>query len=311
MRIRCALSIRWWRRMWCGCEPIRMRAHSPLYELIPTREREWRFQESALMQKATDRFDQIWEQYQGTNQLGRHLKRFLHDYPRHIDGLVHMSNHKLDIGQALEAYGLAYAAVAVATSYFPKSFDNERDRLPGGFVQNRPFLRALNSLRLAQDGLGDTRAAIQTAYQHMSFDVEDRMGVRMILPLYLIQEGRDAAALEIFEKPSFADTFHTAEYLKVLVLIRLERSSEANKTLNRCLHYYPQVARFILDPSIEQPESESRFGGLISGSALEGWFYGRQYAHLWHSSGKAIELLKELSAPFANSQWSRYQGMKD
>lgn len=283
-----------------------MKVNQPLYELIPLGDHEWRFQESPEMFQATGRFDAILESHQGSKQFGRHLKKFLTGQPQHIDGLAHYAMHKTDAGQTLDAYAYAHAAAAVGRSVFPRDFQPGRDRLPGGFVQNRPFLRALNELRLAQAALGDTKAAIRTCQEHMSFDLEDRMGIRMDLPSYLMSEGRDEAALEVFSRPAFADTFHTAEYLHALVLFRMHRLDEAESLLAHCLRYSPQVARFILDPHAERPQDDSPFG-ITMGCAYEGWFYGQQYVRLWQETKGAVEFLRKAAEPHAAANWARHK----
>lgn len=256
-----------------------MKKHEPHYELLPLGKREWRFQESLAMVLATQRFDVIWERYQGLTTLGRQLRKFLAEHPQHIDGLHHFAMHRLDSGHRLDAYACAQAAVAVGKGVFPVGFLIGRDRLPGGFVQNRPFLRAMNGLMSAQAELNDLGAAIETASELLAFDAEDRMGVRLVLPQYLMETDRDEAALDIFTKGGFEDTFHTAEYLKALALFRLQKLDDATNVLAACLGRYPQVARFILEPGLENPPNDSRFG-IASGSAFEGWYYARQYSSL-------------------------------
>ena len=112
--------------------------------------------------------------------------------------------------------------------------------------------------------------------------------------------------MELFEKPAYQETFHGVEYLHALALIRLGKRDEAKKSLDYCLHYYPLVAKYLLDPSLLEPPNEDRFGGVVSGSELEGWIHALQFGHLWRMNQEAMELLRQESKPNAQNNWKRW-----
>lgn len=93
---------------------IPMKVNEPPLQLIRVWENEWRFHESQDIQRATLRFDVIWEKHNWDKKLGTPLKKFLTECPVHIDGLYHYAMHKLNAGQLIDAY--AYVATAVATA---------------------------------------------------------------------------------------------------------------------------------------------------------------------------------------------------
>jgi hypothetical protein len=126
----------------------------------------------------------------------------------------------------------------------------------------------------------------------------------MALPIYLLRENCSEAVLGIFSKPGWEGTFHTATYLKALAVLKLGRFDEAMATLEDCLRYYPQVARFILDIHAP-PQDADTPRRIVCGSAYEGWFYGRQYAPLWLATPGAIEFLTRVSMPLAAEGWER------
>lgn len=125
---------------------------------------------------------------------------------------------------ALDAYAFARTAVATAKEAFPNDYDPSRHQIPGGFVDNRPFLRALYEFMQCCDALGDVDGAATAGFEILAYDLADRMGARLELPKYLIKQGRYATAAELFERPDFVGTFHRASYLHPLVL-PLGRSS--------------------------------------------------------------------------------------
>lgn len=285
-----------------------MKENIPALQLIPTDTHEWRFQESPAMQRVTLRFDAIWERHQGDKKLGSPLKRFLTDHPNHVDGLHHYAMHRIHMGHVLDGYAYAVTAVATAKAVFPPDLQPGRDQIPYGFVTNRPFHRAINGLMFAHASLGNKAAAIGTANEQLAFDPEDRMGVRIVLPIYLLEEGQTRAAIDIFTKPRWKDTFGTAVYLHALALLRLGQADEGRSVLETCVASYPQVARYIINADAPEPDADTRFG-IEWGSEYEGWFYGRQYQVLWRVKPECVDLLKEVSAPFAKDGWKRRRSL--
>ncbi|CAN5626283.1 hypothetical protein BH09VER1_BH09VER1_14280 [soil metagenome] len=282
-----------------------MKLIEPRYQLLDRGNQEWRFDESREMYQDTLRFDQIWESRGGTRGLASSLRSFLKDCPFHIDALHHYAMVKFNEGKLLDAYAFAQSAVAIGRNVFPEEFRRGRDRLPGGFTQNRPFLRAVHGLMLAQAALGDRISAVDTARELIGYDSEDRMGGRLSLPLYLLLESRDAEALKVFETPGFEDTFHTADFLKILALFRLGRLEEAKTVFVSYLHYHPQVIRFLLDPTAPPPPNDSPFG-VTSGSEYEGWSVAAQYDHVLSRSKGAFDWLANESKETAARGWARY-----
>lgn len=282
-----------------------MKLNEPAYRLVQMDPRVWRFEESEEMNAVTDLFDDLLERHRSGPKFTSALRKFLNDHPNHLDALHHYAMAKLGEGKPLDAFAFAHAAVAVARSSFPKEFVPGRDRLPGGWTENRPFLRTLHGLMLAQDAVFDRPAAIATARELIAFDPEDRMGARLSLPEFLLAEGRNVEALAVFSMPGFKDTFHVVDYLHVLALLRLERVEDARPLLANCLSRYPQVARFILKPASPEPEDEGAGWGITVGSAYEGWFYGTRFSWLWITPENAKALLQEMAAPIAAAGWSR------
>ena len=194
---------------------------------------------------------------------------------------------------------------------FPKQFFIGQDRLPTGFFQNRPFLRALHGLMLAQRTVNLIEDAIDTGEMCLALDRGDRMGARESLAIYLLECGRDKTALNLFENPAYKEKFFGTEYLHALALIRLNCEKEARGVLRSCLQDYPQVARFILDRKLPQPINEDRYGFVSSGSELEGWQQAQYFGSLWRPNRAAMKVLREESRPYAEQGWKRYAKMAD
>lgn len=278
--------------------------NSPDLQLISVGEHEWRFLESPAMQNVTLKFDAIWERYQGEKNLGTPLKKFLSENPNHVDGLHHYAMHRIYAGHLLDGYVYALAAVTTARAVFPQEFQQGLDRIPYGFVSNRPFHRAINGLMFAHASMRDIKAAIRCANEQLDLDSEDRMGVRMILASYLLEDGQPQAALKILSFLEKRDLLFTTCYLKAIALFCLGKADEGKALLKVCLSSYPHVARYILNATAPAPVADTRFG-IECHSEYEGWFYGCQYAPLWRQSPEAMNSLRELSEPIAAAGWKR------
>lgn len=282
-----------------------MKLIEPHYRLENCGGKEWRFQESAEMLAATEKFDALLEKTFNSPGLAA-LYKILKKHPNHIDVLHHYASLLQNEGKHLEGLAFSQMAVAVGMKAFPKQFVIGQDTLPTGFIANRPFLRALHGLMLAQKTVDLMEDAIATGETCLALDHQDRMGARESLANYLMESGRDRATLELFENPTYKDTFFATEYLHVLALIRLGQEQQARDLLRKRLHYYPQVARFILNHRLPQPINEDRFGGIISGSELEGWIHARYFGSLWRSNRVAVKILREESRPYTEQNWKRY-----
>ena len=272
-----------------------MKIIKPPYELLDMGHREWRFQGSEEMQAATLEFDAILEWANEPAKYTARLHKFLLKHPDHIDGLHHYSMCLTNSRAPLEALAFSQTAVTTGIRIFPAGFTIGKDRLPTGFVQNRPFLRSLHGLMLAQRNVGLIQEAITTGEMCLALDVGDRMGAREDLVFYLLEANHDSAALSLFENPAFAGTFLSGEFLHALALIRMDREADALPILKNRLRYTPQVAKFILNRNLPEPVNDDRLGFVASGSTYEGWVVAQKYAYLWRTNRKAMRLLRRES----------------
>jgi tetratricopeptide (TPR) repeat protein len=269
----------------------------PPYALTPDRfsQNEWIFEESEEAFQATEEFDGILDVGRSIGGAGKSatlLRRFLKRFPWHFDAFTHYGLLRLNERKTLEAYAFFHTAVALAKNCFPREFNPAKHRIPGGFVQNRPYLRALSNLMNCCDVMGDTERASELGYELLSLDPDDRMNVRFELPKYLLGLGRYERASKLFETRRYKDTFHMAIYLYPLVLLHLGKKKEATAAILECLDY-PQTARYLLNPDLPMPPPELSFGGLISGNEAEGFYFARQYLPYWIGCPQSLELLRE------------------
>lgn len=259
-----------------------MKTNEPPYQLVRTRvsDQEWIFNESADAFAATLEFETLLERTRGGERLASLLRAFLKAHPWHFDAMTHYASCKMEERKYLEAYAFSMTAVATAREAFPSDFDEAIHQIPGGFVQNRPFLRALHGKMQAAAAIGELGTAIATGKLLLKLDIQDRMGGREDLPRYLLREGRYQEAIDLFESEDFRGTFGRAEYLRPVTLLYLKRRAEAIASIEDCLRT-PATARYILDGMLPRPDSDSPIGGYTSGSDLEGWYHAKIYRDFW------------------------------
>lgn len=255
-------------------------------------EKEWIFEESAEAYQATEKFDAILDtgRFGGGKSIAPSLRNFLKRFPWHFDAFTHYGLCKMDEGKTLDAYAFFQTAVALAQSCFPREFDPDNHSICGGFVQNRPYLRALSNLMNCCGVLGYVERAKEVGYQLLALDSNDRMAARMELPKYLLALKRYDAAVKLFETKRYHDTFHTALYLYPLALLQSGKKPEAIAAIKHL--GYPKIAHYILNPELPMPQSDSNFG-FTYGSPAEGFYYAQQYASYWVKCPGALGLLRE------------------
>lgn len=275
------------------------------YQLVRMAAQEWRFETSERIDALTQKYFDLCERHSRTGKLTSALRRFLNEHPGHLDALGHYAMCKLEEGKALDAFAFAHTAVATGRRAFPLDFDPGLGTLPGGWHENRPFLRALHVLMLAQQALHDRLNAIDTGFELLLRDPEDRMGARMELPELLLAEGRDQDALDLFAKPEFEGAFDTSIYLEALAWLRVGDEAKAIEVLQQALRYFPQVARFLLDVSNHEPEEGLTPFGIASGSPYEGWNFARRYRRFWREPEGAMKVLLRVAEPAARAGWER------
>ena len=253
----------------------------------------------------TLKFDEILEYWRGTRGLTSELRKFLNKYPWHFDAMSHYSACKLDSGRTLDALAFAQTAVSTAYAAFPQDFIEGEHEIPGGFVENRPFLRCLYNLMITQYAMGEYSEASNTAYRMLQYDSQDRMGARLELPKYLLRLGMYSKVLALFEDEQFEDTFHAAKYLLPIALLKVGRNDDARREIRGCLST-PRIAKYLLNEGLPQPVPEQPFFGVTMGSELEGFLYANEYRSFWQSEKDALNLLREYSVEAEAQGWPRY-----
>jgi len=283
-----------------------MTINEPKLTLEKMGDGEWRFKEAEYRAYVHVEFQKVLEAHLGKPKFGPALRTFILSHSDHMEAFTYYALLKLDQRKATDALVFAHTAVAIGRQAFTSEFVSANGQLPTGWTENRPFLRALYTLMLAQTFAGGLdNEAIATGEECLHLDPEDRSGARLKLVEYYLRAQRPRRALALFEREIYRDAFWADGYLHAFALFELNGPDGARDIMRRYLGYYPQVARFILDPNAEPPKNESVIGGEISGSEYEGWVKANTWGWMWRHSAKALAFLKAEAESWIKNDWKR------
>lgn len=107
------------------------------------------------------------------------LARLWEKFPQCIDALVHMGNMSFDSERAFRsAFNCYSGAVHIAEQRLPLDADAQ---FPWLYLNNRPYLRALNGLCLWHWKNGDFEKSAELAEKSLRLNPKDNQGARFIL----------------------------------------------------------------------------------------------------------------------------------
>jgi len=118
------------------------------------------------------------------------LTKLWEDYPQCIDALVHIGHLYLDYWNSLQhALNCYRTAIHIAEKNLPEDFNGV---MPWICLENRPYLRALHGLCLAQWRMKDFDEAYKTAEKLLRICPGDNIGIRLIMePIASRREWRE------------------------------------------------------------------------------------------------------------------------
>ncbi|MDD3903491.1 MAG: hypothetical protein PHO09_07430 [Sphaerochaeta sp.] len=126
--------------------------------------------------------DPVYESTEMDSKKGYdYLAKLWEEYPQCIDALVHMGNHFFSSGPLFgfrSAYNYYKGAVYIAEQNMPMV---KNAKFPWILLNNRPYLRALHCLCLADWKLGNFEQAESTARKLLKLNPNDNQGVRFIV----------------------------------------------------------------------------------------------------------------------------------
>ena len=258
--------------------------------------REWEFVYPRTHRDVMNEFQSGCELYEAGEPTTAEaiFKNVLAQIPDHIDAIHHLAMVLSDRGLSDEARDLWEQAVRIGRKAFPPEFDTQGDLLEWGWLDNRPFLRALHGLGLAYLWQGDVEEALKIFQELLRLNPNDNQGNRAMAGRILVQLGKLDEALNLYgHYPE--DIMPDTLYGRALVLFQMGRKREANRALRRAIEYMPLVAKELLKARHRLPKSVIE-GSVTVGGADEAYYYWREWGSLWKVNPGALDWLREYYA---------------
>jgi tetratricopeptide (TPR) repeat protein len=149
-------------------------------------------------QAADDVFDQGMEHWWAGDrrQAVKLFQRALKLDPRHADAHNHLGIVALDM-RKLKAAELHFRAAADGGQ---RHLERDGENVPWGFMENRPYLRALANLALVLREQRNWAEALTLHQQLLRLNPDDHQGVRWLIGVEYLRVGDNDGAIDAFHK---------------------------------------------------------------------------------------------------------------
>jgi len=232
------------------------------------------------------------------------LERLVADDPAFIDGHTHLGYALFDQGKTKKGLEACLAGVAAAEAAIPKGFDGTT---PWGFLENRPYLRALHGVALGYLRLKQRKNAIPLLEKMLRLNPNDNQGIRYLVGPEYLRTGKTDKAREILEAE--ADSYPSYHYELGLLHMGKGEWVEATTSLRRGFATNAYIAEALLgNPA---PAPLPIWHGSNFGDADMATDYVAQYGDYWARFPDLLQFLNWLyhhSAVLterAETQWCR------
>lgn len=199
-----------------------------------------------------DAFNELLELHQSgqmeDKQYVNELNRLIAREPNFIDLHAHLSFALLDQDKPKKALDAALAGVAVGNSLVPESFGGQ---IEWGHLKNRPFLRALHGVILANVRLRRHKNAVMLIDKLLTFNPNDNTGVRYLLGSELVRAGDYERAATIFDE--YDEHYPPYHYEQALLHIMNNNWVKAATELRRGFASNIYIAEMLCGNSTPKP----------------------------------------------------------
>lgn len=215
------------------------------------------------------------------------LNELLTADPDFIDGHAHLGYALFDQGKYKLALQACQRGVQVGEGVISPGFDG---LIEWGYLENRPFLRAMHGLVLSLLRLGQRLKALPLMEQMLSWNPDDNQGIRYLIGSVYLRAGKTGEAH--IRLLASADDYPPCQYDLALLHFRkgkygsaatsLRRGFMANGYIAEMLCGYSDPARIVIWHGSNHAEPE------LAGD------YVSQYGVLWRETPDAIAFLRWL-----------------
>lgn len=215
------------------------------------------------------------------------LKELLTAEPDFIDGYAHLGYALLDQEKFKPALQASQRGMQIGESAIPAGFDG---LIEWGYLENRPFLRAVHGVVLSHLRLGQRLKALPLMEQMLSWNPDDNQGIRYLIGSEYLRAGKvGEAQIRLLAN---ADDYPPCQYDLALLQFRQGKYAAAATSLRRGFIANSYVAEMLSgNPA---PAPIAIWHGSNHAEPELARDYVSQYGGLWRETPDAIAFVRWL-----------------
>lgn len=238
-----------------------------------------------------DEFDDLLDTYQSGEMNDKRyiteLNRLIRQEPDFIDLHAHLSFAFLEQDKPKKSLDAALAGLAAGNRLIPESFSGV---IEWGYVENRPYLRALQGAMLAYVRLRRHKDAATLIDKMLACNPNDNQGSRYLLGSEVLRAGDKERAATIFDE--YADDYPpycyelallhilNKEWVKAATALRHGFSANSYIAEMLCGNFHPQPLAIWHGTNFAEPEMATN--------------YIEMYGELWFRHPEALAFVRWL-----------------
>lgn len=265
-------------------------------QLIKPSGNSWRFEFPSLYYSLDDKLEEAIDiLYSDSLKSIKILIEIIKSYPYHIDAYHHLANayfycNKID--DALINYEKAFS---IGSKCFPnkKDFQFGRDLIEWGYIENRPFLRAMHGLSIACWYSCKKEKSILLWEKMLKLNPIDNQGIRILFAISCLEFQRYDELIILSN--NFGDGIgHDVEIALSLIYFIKHDLEKAKYYLRNALRYNMEEIKSLLKRNITEPDLRGSYdNGMIicnkDYSIYEFYKWNHKY---WKEVPGALDFLK-------------------
>lgn len=238
-----------------------------------------------------DKLDNLFGNYQSGEMNDKRyiseLKRLIGQEPDFIDFHANLSFAFLEQDKPKKALDAALTGLAAGDRVIPESFAGF---IEWKYVENRPYLRALQGAMLAYVHLQRHKDAVAHIDKMLTYNPTDNLGSRYLLGSELLRAGDKERAVNIFDE--YADDYPpycyemalchclNKDWIKAATALRRGFNTNSYIAEMLCGNFYPQPLAIWHETNFSEPEMATN--------------YIETYGELWYHHPEALAFIHWL-----------------
>jgi thioredoxin-like negative regulator of GroEL len=282
----------------------------PSVRIVREGKHEWQFEHPSTIQTLREtvrEFDKINEEVTIANdefdsalavnyaQIMDIIESAVKKEPLFFEGAIRLAHDEFTHGDEKEAKAILKKSIESARALFPHDFAQDKDTLPWGMLDNRPFLLLLGEYATLVETIDGSMKALPLYEELLALNPGDNQGIRSLLATAYLKTNQLEKLSTLSEKyPD--DMMQELVVGNILALYKQGKYDDAKKKILNNTKYSAHVFREILKVGAH-PQPELTPGRVRAGGDDEAWLYWQAQGNFWMTTSGAREFLKETLEP--------------